>query len=403
MLNIFLKDFKKKNRNDYFFAEYELGTEKKNLKDLSLSLAIGQSIGNPDVRNKWETSSRVEDHSIYLLEDEKKLENLKKGALTFAFPLRNIDWKGDGISQLLCTLMGGQLDINGFDKCRLTDLEIPSIILKTFLGPKYGISGIRKKLSKENTSKPLVGGIVKPKTGLSVNQLLDMVKMLVDSGLDFIKEDEIMSNPDCCPLIERVEKISNYLEKLPKKPIYFFCINSDPIEILNRVNLVAGNGDNGVHVNFWGGLGLYRSIRNLNKNIMIHFQKSGDKILTYDKNAFSMSWKVICKIAAMSGVDTIHAGMYGGYLSDNENDLRSNLDILQKNNILPTLSCGVHPGLVELLHKKFGDDIILVSGGAIHGHPNGTFQGAKAMVQAANYLPGKEYDMAIKTWGKKDA
>ena len=56
-----------------------------------------------------------------------------------------------------------------------------------FLGPKFGISGIRKYTGIYN--KPLLGGIVKPKTGVTPKILLEMVKELVDGGVNFIKEE----------------------------------------------------------------------------------------------------------------------------------------------------------------------------------------------------------------------
>ena len=46
------------------------------------------------------------------------LEELEKSLI-------NIDLETDGISQLLCQLMGGQLDINVIEKCILKDFEIP--------------------------------------------------------------------------------------------------------------------------------------------------------------------------------------------------------------------------------------------------------------------------------------
>ena len=42
----------------------------------------------------------------------------------------------------------------------------------------------------------------------------------------------------------------------------------------------------------------------------------------------------------------------------------------------------MHPGLVNKNKELFGPDFIANVGGAIHGHPNGTLSGAKAMRQA---------------------
>ena len=91
--------------------------------------------------------------------------------------------------------------------------------------------------------------------------------------------------------------------------------------------------------------------------------------------------------------------MWGGYLSDDEKDLKDNLKTLTSNNVMPALICGMHPGLVQTIIKKFGNDFIANVGGAIHGHPMGTLAGAKAMRQSIDKSHGDEYEIAIKTWG----
>ena len=108
----------------------------------------------------------------------------------------NTDWESDGISHLICQLMGGHTDIDIIERCRLVKLEISTPIKQHFLGPKFGLSGIRAFTGK--FEKPILGSIVKPKIGITP-LLLDIVKQLVDGGVDFIKEDEIMSNPAICP------------------------------------------------------------------------------------------------------------------------------------------------------------------------------------------------------------
>ena len=73
---------------------------------------------------------------------------------------------------------------------------------------------------------------------------------------------------------------------------------------------------------------------------------------------------------------------------DDEKDLRDNLKTLTSNNVMPALSCGMHPGLVQAIIKKFGNDFIANVGGAIHGHPMGTLAGAKAMRQSIDNSHG---------------
>ena len=392
-MNIY-KKLEDLNRNEYLIAKYYLKSL-TNLNDAVWALAIGQSVGNPKVRNKWETEELFEKYSCIILDDKNNLESKVEGVVDIAFPIVNINFKNNGISHLLVNLMGGQLDIDIVDQCHLLDIEFPDSVLSEFKGPKYGISGIRKFVDSYN--KPILGAIVKPKIGVTPQVLLELVKELVEGGVNFIKEDEIMSEFGLCPLEERVPLIMNYLKN--KKVIYSVSIHCDSDKILERVKLVHSLGGNSVHVNFWCGLGVYRSIRELDLPIFIHFQKSGDKILTNKSHAFHIDWRVICKIAGLSGVDFIHAGMIGGYYKWDEQEVIDSCKILTELNVMPAISCGFNAGLTDMVNSRLGVNYMANVGGGIHGHPSGTLAGAKSMRQSIDKEYGKEYHQAIEKWG----
>lgn len=384
------------NPNDYFFVTYYLDS-KTNLRDAAWNLAIGQSVGNPNVRNKWETDELFKKHSCLILADENELKKYSFGEVVIAFPCINIDFKTDGIAHLLVNIMGGQLDIDIIDRCHVLHIEFPSSVEKQFLGPKFGITGIREYTKVYD--KPVLGAIVKPKTGISPSTLLDMVKELVDGGVNFIKEDEILSDPVFCRIEDRIPLIANYLQG--KNVVYCASIHSDYPHILNRVRRVYELGGNGVHVNFWCGLGVYKAIRELDLPVFLHFQKSGDKIFTNKSHNFHIDWRVICKLAAMMGVDFIHAGMIGGYYKWEESETLDAVKILNSYNVMPALSCGFHPGLTDWVTEKVGINYMANVGGSIHGHPCGSICGAAAMRQSIDKNYGSEYQQAIEKWGKK--
>lgn len=392
MVNIFRNNV---DNQKYFIVKYRLES-KTNLRDAAWNLAIGQSVGNPNVRNQWETDELFENHSCMVIGDEEELKTKSDGIVEIAFPTINIDFKTDGISHLLVNIMGGQMDIENILKCQVLDITFPDHVENIFLGPKYGITGIREFTGVYN--KPLFGAIVKPKTGITPQTLLEMVKELVEGGVNFIKEDEILSDPSFCPIEERVPLIMDYLKD--KNVIYSVSIHSDYPYIIDRVKKIHELGGNSVHVNFWCGLGVYRAIRELDLPIFIHFQKSGDKILTNKNHDFHIDWTVISKLAGMMGVDFIHAGMIGGYYKWDEQEVLDSMDVLRRYNVMPALSCGFQPGLTEWVTSKVGNDYMANVGGAIHGHPGGTIAGAKAMRQSIDGIEGPEYLQAIEKWGK---
>ena len=385
-MQIFVNEIDSKK---YFIVTYEMRAL-TTLKEAAYFLAIGQSIGNPIFRSKWENESLIAEHACKIITDDvADLERKQTGIVKIAFPTANIDLKTDGISHLLCQSMGGQMDIDIITNCRIIDIKFPPSMLAEFRGPKFGIGGIRMHTNVWN--KPLLGGIIKPKVGLHPKILLEVVKKLVDGGVNFIKEDEIMSNPNHCPLEERVPLVMNWLNNNAPNVIYAVCINSDAHCVLDRANSVLAMEGNAIHLNIWSGLGTYKALRELDLPLFLFFQKSGDKVMTSALNQYSIAWPVICKLAALMGVDFIHAGMWGGYMHNVESELNNILNILRTREVMPSLSCGMHPGIVNQITEMFGTEYMATVGGAIHGHPNGTKAGAMAMRQAIDGTFGQEY------------
>jgi len=400
MVEIFRKNWNF-NSDEYFLATYYLEA-KTSLRDAAWNLAIGQSIGNPHNRSIWETEEMFQNHSCLILADEEELSKTKKGIVKIAFPLANINLEEDGISQILCYVAGGQVDILEIQKCHLIEIELPDEVEKKFaLRPAFGITGWRD--FNGVLGKPFLGGIIKPKVGMSPEVLLQAVKEMVYGGVNFIKEDELLGNPDHCPFEKRVRIITKWLQENAPDVIYCFCINGDSPHALERAKYVSENGGNGIHINVWSGLGIYRAIRKQNPNLWIHFQKSGDKFFTDKRAPFNIYWPVICKIAGWSGVDSIHAGMIGGYMNQDDVELRDCLKVLWNYNIVPALSCGMHPGLVQFINQYLGSaDWMANVGGALHGHPGGTRAGGLAMRQSIDgEIEKPEYQAAIEKWGGK--
>jgi len=377
-------------QDDYVIACYEIQS-KTTIKEAAYAIAIGQSIGNPDIRNDWETTEMIEKYCCKIVDWDRD------DIVGIAYPVINTDWQNDGISHLLCQLMGGHTDIEIIERCRLIDIAFPKKVLDLFYKPKIGMSGLRELTG--NYDKPLFGSIIKPKTGITTKTLIDMVSQLIDGGVDFIKEDEIMSNPMCAPLFERVDAIANYLEKQNSKAMFCHTINGDPHVITNRAMMVHELGGRGVHVNVFSGLGAYHSIRKMDIPLFMHYQSSGSKVFCDPSHRYSISWSVMCHLATLCGIDSIQVGMIGGYSNHDERETLRCVQMLQSCDTIPILSCGMHAGLIDSITEKVGVDYLANAGGAVHGHPNGTRDGALAIRQAIDKNYGQAYRVAINKWG----
>ena len=386
------------NEEDYIVVEYKLSS-KTNLREAAYNLAVGQTIGNPSLRNEFETPELVRDYCAKIYCEDY---DSAQGTSTIFFPKRNWNPVEDGIPGLLVQIFGGQVDIDVIQSCEIVSLRIPNSHLLAFKGPKFGISGIKDYCSV-NQSSPLFGGIVKPKIGMSPEGHLEIVKRLVDGGCNFIKEDEILSQQSWCDINKRTELVMNYIRDTGSKTFYCVSLQSKSSSILKKLpELVSNYGCNGVHVNFHAGFGVYQELRDLNLPVIIHYQKSGDRLLSHQTHAFRISEHVLFYLASISGCDTLHAGMIGGYLNSDEESLKKSIDMLVKNNSVPALSCGMHPGLVEFIINNLGHSNWMANvGGALMSHPMGTLSGVTAMKQAVTMNYGTEYYEAIKKWGKR--
>ena len=126
----FYRDRSEIDLDKYLIATYKI-TSSTSLDDAAWNLAIGQSVGNPNVRNEWETDDLFENHSCIILGDKYDLQHRVWGNVEIAFPVANTDWETDGINHLICQLMGGHVDIDCVTSCRLIKLELPEVIWST--------------------------------------------------------------------------------------------------------------------------------------------------------------------------------------------------------------------------------------------------------------------------------
>jgi ribulose-bisphosphate carboxylase large chain len=151
----------------------------------------------------------------------------------------------------------------------------------------------------------------------------------------------------------------------------------------------------------------------------------------FDRNPkHGITMEFIAKIMRLVGVDQIHAGTAVGKLVGTKEEVQSIANILREkntkeykkillnqnwNNIkpaFPVTSGGLHPGLVPDVMDIYGNDVVLLVSGGIHGHPNGTRAGAKATMQALEAVKEKisleekakqqnniELKQALEKWG----
>ena len=151
-----------------------------------------------------------------------------------------------------------------------------------------------------------------------------------------------------------------------------------------------------------------------NMRVPIHVHRTMHGAFTRDKG-HGIAMLVISKLVRMTGGTNLHTGSYMGKMAREtlENDLSRDAlrgDWHGYKRVFPVASGGVYPAKVHGNLDGYGIDCIIQAGGGVHGHPDGTTAGARAMVQAADawlkQIPLKEYakdhkelETALKFWG----
>ncbi len=313
-------------------------------------------------------------------------------------------FEADNIPQILSAIAGNIYGMKAIDNLRLIDIEFPKSMVNVYKGPKFGIKGIRKLLKVFN--RPLLGTIVKPKVGLNPKQHAKVCGESWLGGLDIVKDDENLTNMRFNKFETRVEETLKIRDKIEietgEKKIYMPNITAPVSEMKKRADFVIKMGGEYVMVDIITlGFSALQEIRDHldNKNIVIHAHRAMHAAITRDPK-HGMTMLSIAKISRLIGMDQLHTGTVVGKMEGGQKEVVDINKILTKmvieeedysmlhqdwGNIkrtFPVASGGLYPNVVHKLIDILGKDIVIQAGGGVHGHPEGTEAGAKAMRQA---------------------
>jgi ribulose-bisphosphate carboxylase large chain len=305
------------------------------------------------------------------------------------------------IPQYLSVVAGNLFGLEALHKVRLQDVIFPESLVRAHQGPKVGIEEARKLIDARG--RPLVGTIVKPKVGLDPRGTAEVAAAAVRGGLDLVKDDETLTDQAFCPMVPRLEEVMSALDKVEmetgKRAFYAVNVTSGADKILERAETAVEHGANMVMIDVLttGFSSLELLSRNL--RVPIHVHRTMHGAMTRDK-AHGISMAVIARLVRLTGGTNLHTGTYLGKMAREaeENDrckeaLRGDWHGMKR--VFPVASGGVYPGNVHANLDGYGIDCIVQAGGGVHGHPQGTTAGARAMVQAveawAEKIPLEEY------------
>jgi ribulose-bisphosphate carboxylase large chain len=362
------------------------------IKTASENVALESSTG---------TWSEVSTEKEYMRKLAAKVFYIKGNIVKIAYP--NELFEGGNAPNILSSIAGNIFGMKIVKNLRLQDIKIPSKLLKSFEGPKYGINGIRKFMKVKD--RPFVGTIVKPKLGL---RTLDHAKVAYDAwigGCDFVKDDENLSSQKFNQFEERLARTLEMADKAEEetgeKKAYFVNVTAETKEMMKRAELVQELGGKFIMVDIvTEGFGALQTLREGDFKMAIHAHRAMHAAFTRNKK-HGLSMMVLADMARLIGVDTLHIGTAIGKLEGDlkevseikeeieQNKVKETSDRLSQDwgkikSVLAVSSGGLHPGHVPFLVKHLGKDLVMQFGGGIHGNKLGTSAGARAVRQALN-------------------
>ncbi|MBD3329572.1 type III ribulose-bisphosphate carboxylase [Candidatus Dojkabacteria bacterium] len=380
------------NPERYIIATFYVDPTEMNLLEAAEAIASESSIGT------WTSLSTMTDKIFSSLApkifnvkylDEDNNPRTEEGVVKIAYPLSL--WEEGSVPQLLSAVAGNVFGMKAIDNLKLLDLEFPSEYLKAFDGPEFGIDGIRK--ITEIYDRPLIGTIVKPKCGLPTELHAEVAYDSWVGGCDVVKDDENLTDQDFNPfekrVIETLKKRDKAEKKTGKKKIYVVNITGTADQMLERAKFVKQHGGRCIMIDILtAGFAGVQYIRRQNLGMLIHGHRAMHAAFTNDPY-HGISMMVVAKAARLSGVDQLHTGTVIGKMEGPKDAvLKINQSMRAKEGwdklktTMPIASGGLHPGHTEKLIQILGKDFIVNYGGGIHGHPDGTLDGAKAVYQS---------------------
>jgi ribulose-bisphosphate carboxylase large chain len=310
----------------------------------------------------------------------------QRGEVVLAFPVHNI---GPSIPNLLATVAGNLYELQEFSGLRLMDLEIPPSFGLKYKGPKFGIEGTRRLAGVYE--RPIIGTIIKPSIGLSIEELRKLVRELALAGLDFIKDDELNADPPYAPFAEKVKAVMEEIERVAdetgKKVMYAFNITGDIDDLRRNHDLVIKNNGTCVMVSM-NSIG-FAGLAHLNQysELPIHGHRNQFGMLTRFP-LLGIEFTAYQKLCRLAGADHIHVNALNSkFYESNESVIRSvrslMTPLLDGYSVMPVLSSGQSAVTAQETYQELGTyDLMNIAGGGILAHPDGSRAGVLSMKQA---------------------
>lgn len=368
-----------------------------------LGITLEKAAGGVAAESSIGTWTELTTLQEYVKKLHASVFSIEGNRIRVAYPIELFE--PGNMPNLLSSVAGNVFGLRDLKNLRLNDIYLPPKLLRSFKGPRFGVSGIRKLL--KIPERPLVGTIIKPKLGLKTEDHARVAYEAWVGGCDIVKDDENLSSQGFNPFEDRVvktlEERDRAEEETGEKKVYLANITSETNRMLRRAQFVVDHGGEYVMVDILTcGFSALQTLRDQNLDLVLHAHRAGHAAFTRNPR-HGIAMRVIAKLVRVVGVDQLHVGAAVGKMVETREEVLENCEALRKEMngikpVLPVASGGLHPGSVPSLVNIFGNDFVIQAGGGIHGHPLGSREGATAMRQAVEAVMS---DISLEEYAKE--
>lgn len=353
---------------DRFSAVYRLTGTEKETREKASDICIEQTVEFPaDLLPPGDIPGQI----VGRVENFRSLgSGCFEAEISYA-----IEVADDGLPQLLNVVFG---NISIKPGIRLERLHLSESLLKTYRGPRFGRSGLRRLLNIDK--RPLLCSALKP-MGLSASQLARLGTDFARGGVDVIKDDHGLVDQAFCRFEERVEKCAAAINEAARAEgttcLYCPNVTAPSDQIRHRISFAKQAGAGGLLISpGLIGLDVMQEIARddeVGLPIMCHPALLGSYVV--HPNHGISHFALFGQILRLAGADACIFPNYGGRFSFSEQDCRllvegTEVSMGHIKPSFPTPAGGMHLGRIDEMLRFYGDDMILLIGGDLHRHGN---------------------------------
>ncbi len=409
--------------DEFILSTYYLETDvDSDVLSIAREIAIGQTTGTwlPVPEETDEIRRRHVGRVVGIYESPSLEREIPSGIekrhfiVQIAIPSINFEPQ---IPMLLSTIAGNDVTIT--HRVKLLDVRLPGPFVKSFKGPKFGISGVREILDVKE--RPLIVNMIKPCVGIEPRVGAELFYKVALGGVDVVKDDEVLANTSFSPITARVraymEKEKKVFEETGERTLYAVNITDEVDRIKENAYQVIESGGNCLMLNYLpSGISALRMLAedpSIRIPILVHLDLSGSFFSS--PNSGISAPLVLGKLSRLAGGDiVIYPSPYGKFLFLRESHIRVahllRTPFYHLKPVFPAPSGGVHAGNLSPVIRDLGYDCVLGVGGGIHGHKMGATAGAMSVRQAIEASMSeislkeaakkhKELAVALESWG----